>query len=493
MGRAGRLQGEPRGETAQANKLAVFLRDMTKGRTVRELAKCYGSGKSTWSDYRSGLKIIPLNLLERVVLSQYRDERSRVELIRRARDLHAAACDAEAGRIPTTSGKTPQPEAWDAIREAQRRAQAELAESEAVVRSLLALTARLQHELGQTLPPTHSHATGSTATPAGRIPPAPLDQHDEPWNTSRQPLDGDAEQTQESASSDDMSHQRRRVLLPRDIEEGRREGLVSAVIQLRRRYLPATRGLAAFGDAHSPGDAPQAAVWLPAEVHRCEAHPLQPYRQQSRALSRSGEAVVRGQVVRRRDSMRGAGRLPVLPTRHGGTPVRRATKWARHGFLLAFTVLIILVSAARMEGVRQPFASPHPLRPRALSRDPARRKHPPAPRLNHPLHRSPPARGPLRCPAPPGPHPLRRARPDRIAQHRRLPPRSRTAGRRGSSRRPSSPRRPTAVSMPSPRRTAPSWSGAGEEPHGRRSARRPRNSTPERPGCSPSTRAHVSY
>lgn len=357
MGRAGRLQGEPRGETAQANKLAVFLRDMTKGRTVRELAKCYGSGKSTWSDYRSGLKIIPLNLLERVVLSQYRDERSRVELIRRARDLHAAACDAEAGRIPTTSGKTPQPEAWDAIREAQRRAQAELAESEAVVRSLLALTARLQHELGQTLPPTHSHATGSTATPAGRIPPAPLDQHDEPWNTSRQPLDGDAEQTQESASSDDMSHQRRRVLLPRDIEEGRREGLVSAVIQLRRRYLPATRGLAAFGDAHSPGDAPQAAVWLPAEVHRCEAHPLQPYRQQSRALSRSGEAVVRGQVVRRRDSMRGAGRLPVLPTRHGGTPVRRATKWARHGFLLAFTVLIILVSAARMEGFDSP--SPH--------------------------------------------------------------------------------------------------------------------------------------
>ncbi|WP_030301610.1 hypothetical protein [Streptomyces katrae] len=147
MGRAGRLQGEPKGETVQANALAVFLRGMTEGRTVRELAKSYGAGKTSWSDYRSGAKIIPLDLLKHVVFGRVRDERGRAELWRRARELHAAACAAEDGRARSEGGRETAPETWETLRRARRQADTELAQSEEALRTLLGLTARLQKEL----------------------------------------------------------------------------------------------------------------------------------------------------------------------------------------------------------------------------------------------------------------------------------------------------------------------------------------------------------
>ncbi|MEV6734071.1 hypothetical protein [Streptomyces sp. NPDC051364] len=147
MGRAGRLQGEPKGETAQANALAVFLRGVTEGRTVRELAKSYGAGKTSWSDYRSGVKIIPLDLLKRVISGRVRDERGRAELWTRARELHGAACAAEEGGARASDGRETAPETWETLQRARRQADAELAQSEEALRTLLGLTARLQKEL----------------------------------------------------------------------------------------------------------------------------------------------------------------------------------------------------------------------------------------------------------------------------------------------------------------------------------------------------------
>ncbi|MFE2148265.1 hypothetical protein ACFXA3_42290, partial [Streptomyces sp. NPDC059456] len=168
MGRAGRLQGEPKGETAQANALAVFLRSVTEGRTVRELAKAYGAGRTSWSDYRSGAKIIPLELLKRVISGRVRDERGRAALWDRARRLHAAACAAEQGRAPADGGREDAPRSWEVFQRAQRRADAELARSEEALRTLLGLTTRLRKELDDALARGEGGGGGPAAGPEPR-------------------------------------------------------------------------------------------------------------------------------------------------------------------------------------------------------------------------------------------------------------------------------------------------------------------------------------
>ena len=75
--RAGRPQGGPRGSTEQANALAEFLLALTAGSTVRELAARYHVGKTLWGEYRAGLKIIPLELLNRLVRDHTPDEDTR--------------------------------------------------------------------------------------------------------------------------------------------------------------------------------------------------------------------------------------------------------------------------------------------------------------------------------------------------------------------------------------------------------------------------------
>ncbi|MGW5849915.1 hypothetical protein ACWFQ8_18515 [Streptomyces sp. NPDC055254] len=156
--------------TVQANALAVFLRGMTEGHTVRELAKSYGAGKTSWSDYRSGAKIVPLDLLKRVVLGRVRDERGRAELWARARDLHAAACAAEKGRARSGDGRPVAPETWEMLQRAQRQADAELARSEEALRALVRLSARLQKELDDAIARAE-HGPVTSAGPAADAPP----------------------------------------------------------------------------------------------------------------------------------------------------------------------------------------------------------------------------------------------------------------------------------------------------------------------------------
>lgn len=132
MRRTGRPQGAPKGATQAADALAGFLGDLTAELTVRELAQRYGGGKTMWSDYRSGSRIIPLGRLNSVVRDRVRDGRGRQTLLQRAHRLHEAALVAEAEAGPGLK-----------LDEALRRAEADLAEAEGLVRSLLSLVGRL--------------------------------------------------------------------------------------------------------------------------------------------------------------------------------------------------------------------------------------------------------------------------------------------------------------------------------------------------------------
>lgn len=103
--RVGRPQGKPRGGTKQADALAEFLLTLTSGMTVRDLAERYPVGKTLWGEYRSGQKIIPLNLLRRLVQDRTPDERTRQVRMENAVRLHTAALEG-ALRTPASADST---------------------------------------------------------------------------------------------------------------------------------------------------------------------------------------------------------------------------------------------------------------------------------------------------------------------------------------------------------------------------------------------------
>lgn len=144
MVKAGRPQGGPKGQTEQANALALFLRNLTKNLTVRELADRYAGGKTLWGEYRSGTKTVHLHLLESLVLDTVRDERSRTELLERARRLHAEAVAAQqpaapAERDPAGQGVTPEQAVGQATASAQ--------DAERLIHILLGVIAGLQMQV----------------------------------------------------------------------------------------------------------------------------------------------------------------------------------------------------------------------------------------------------------------------------------------------------------------------------------------------------------
>ncbi|MFB4267855.1 hypothetical protein [Nonomuraea sp. GTA35] len=106
----GRPQGRARGGTEQANALAEFLLALTSGMTVRELAGRYPVGKTQWGQYRSGQKIIPLELLTRLVEDHTADERTRQARLESAARLHAAALGAPAPTATPAAATSPAPE-----------------------------------------------------------------------------------------------------------------------------------------------------------------------------------------------------------------------------------------------------------------------------------------------------------------------------------------------------------------------------------------------
>ncbi|MFE7187425.1 RICIN domain-containing protein [Streptomyces erythrochromogenes] len=136
-----------KGATGAADELARFLVELTAGLTVREMAQRYGGGKTSWGEYRSGTRIIPRGRLNAVVRDRVRDGRGREAMLRRAGRLHDAAlvAGADAGPPPR-------------LDEALRRAEADLAESERIVRQLATVIATLLAEQEATTADRHGQA-----------------------------------------------------------------------------------------------------------------------------------------------------------------------------------------------------------------------------------------------------------------------------------------------------------------------------------------------
>ncbi|MEU1290636.1 RICIN domain-containing protein [Kitasatospora sp. NPDC005856] len=148
MGSAGRPQGQLKGRTEQANALARFVQELTRGTTVRKLAQRYPGGKTSWSEYRSAEKGIPWHLLQQLVLDRAPDPRARAVLLERARDLHEQAARAAEALPPGGEGEPTAHHLLDRARLAQRRAEAGEAEAEELIRVLVAIVAELRGELG---------------------------------------------------------------------------------------------------------------------------------------------------------------------------------------------------------------------------------------------------------------------------------------------------------------------------------------------------------
>ncbi|WP_432589192.1 RICIN domain-containing protein [Streptomyces sp. HD1123-B1] len=140
MGRAGRPHAGLRGETEHINALARLLGEVTRDLTVRELAERYaGGGKTMWGLYRSGERLVPAHLLEKVINDRVRDEPTRLRLHAEAGRLYALT-EARQPRQPAPT-KAAQALA-DAVR-AQRQAEADLAECERLIQTLLRIIADL--------------------------------------------------------------------------------------------------------------------------------------------------------------------------------------------------------------------------------------------------------------------------------------------------------------------------------------------------------------
>ncbi|MFD4535845.1 hypothetical protein ACFWNL_17435 [Kitasatospora sp. NPDC058397] len=148
MAGVGRPQGRLKGETEQADALARFVREVTSGVTVRELARRYPAGKTSWSEYRSGEKDIPWHLLQRLVHDRVTDPRARTVLLERAARLHEQATLAARGLRPPEAGRFAAQQALDLARQAQRQAEEGVAEADELIRVLVEVVAELRGELG---------------------------------------------------------------------------------------------------------------------------------------------------------------------------------------------------------------------------------------------------------------------------------------------------------------------------------------------------------
>ncbi|MFF3215745.1 RICIN domain-containing protein [Streptomyces sp. NPDC002886] len=164
MVKAGRPQGAMKGASLAADELARFLVEITTALTVRELAQRFGGGRTMWSEYRSGARIIPLGRLNAVVRDRVRDGRGQQAMLQRARRLHEAALNGQADAGPRPS-----------LAEALRQAESNLAESEHLVKSLLTVVTLLVNEPGEPTPatgPTQSEpetrASGDDVRPSDR-------------------------------------------------------------------------------------------------------------------------------------------------------------------------------------------------------------------------------------------------------------------------------------------------------------------------------------
>ncbi|MEU9944056.1 hypothetical protein [Streptomyces lavendulae] len=384
MTRAGRPQGEPKGRSQAANELAALLRQVTADLTVRELAQRFGGGKTAWSEYRSGARIIPLGRLGLVVKECVRDPRSRQRLLTRARALHAQALTAHA---QAEAEATPAP----GLEEALRRAQEDLATSGRLVEGLLDLMAVLQDQAKVAAPDT---APDATVPPEAR--PAPPER-------LRGRLDEALDQ----------------LVTARAVEESARRAVAGARAQREvaaRRQLPALAPPPAGAPAPEPADPPPPTADGPLSTELIRLrHSLQQQREDAHWLwararaSRAPHEVIEGVVLERLDTLPA---VPEPPARRRTAPAR--TPLAALGALLALAVIAAATLAGVLIGHRHTVVTaeipaPQPVpRPGSGPRtsaapSPSAPSPPPSPSL--PAAPLPSFPGPLPKPADPGTSP----------------------------------------------------------------------------------------
>lgn len=135
--------------TEAANTLAVFLRELTDGLSLRELAERYEGGKTLWGEYRSGAQIVPLSRLNTVVKDRVRDARGREVMLAKARQLHGHAMTAQSEAQPDL-----------AVGEALRQAEQDIADMTRLIKVLVARIDALQDEAAKQTTDDGAEGTG---------------------------------------------------------------------------------------------------------------------------------------------------------------------------------------------------------------------------------------------------------------------------------------------------------------------------------------------
>jgi serine phosphatase RsbU (regulator of sigma subunit) len=151
MASAGRRYGPFKGQTKAANELADWLRQRTRGRTLRQLEEEFGTARTVWGDYLSGSKLIPADLLDRLVTALVREPRLQARMREEAKALRSAAAlppqARELSRQRLRSGPEQvnglQRQLTDAL-ERQLEAERALYRSSQLVQTLLTMIAWLQ-------------------------------------------------------------------------------------------------------------------------------------------------------------------------------------------------------------------------------------------------------------------------------------------------------------------------------------------------------------
>ncbi|MDQ1024704.1 outer membrane protein assembly factor BamB [Streptomyces umbrinus] len=151
MSRSGQPPKPLDGDTPQANELAAWLRKLTYPLTVRQLEERFTFGRSQWSEFRRGRKLIPSYLLEELVNDLVREPRLRETTRAEGRRRLAAAEQAAMGKaqLPPPKDRGPALELHirlDDARKGQLQAQETVMFMSQLIFRLLGLMAELNKQ-----------------------------------------------------------------------------------------------------------------------------------------------------------------------------------------------------------------------------------------------------------------------------------------------------------------------------------------------------------
>ncbi|MFF3708945.1 hypothetical protein [Streptomyces phaeochromogenes] len=167
--RAGRPTGPVRADTAQAEQLAEWLRTLTAGITLRQLARDFPFSKTAWGDLRRGHKLPDEQLIDSLVNSLIKEPRLRE--VRRAEGLRLLQTARQAALGQKLLPHSPEVDATaelalrlDDARRAQLRAQETVLETSRLVFLLMTMVSDLQRRIE-----TLQRRVSDAESPASRV------------------------------------------------------------------------------------------------------------------------------------------------------------------------------------------------------------------------------------------------------------------------------------------------------------------------------------